>query len=72
MCILDVIGNKKFLAETQSPQKRRQYEIQNCCNGIDSAAVFCQYQECQENAPVVKDNTFVLAMTRPENDYLGK
>ncbi len=27
---------------------------------------------CQESAPALKDNTFVLAMLRAENDHLGK
>jgi len=27
---------------------------------------------CQESAPALKDNTFVMAMLRAENDYLGK
>lgn len=27
---------------------------------------------CQEGAPDLKDNTFVMAIFRPENDYLGK
>jgi polar amino acid transport system substrate-binding protein len=27
---------------------------------------------CQESAPALKDNTFVMAINRPENDYLGK
>jgi len=27
---------------------------------------------CQESAPAMKDNTFVMAIGRPENDYLGK